>query len=474
MEQSKETSETMEVEDPCIVNKIKLTTPTFNFTSSNTRTSSSTGKKINVDISDAIYKLPFKHGWKRELVYRTSGQSTICNGDVYYYSPTNQKLRSLREIQEQLDILSDEDLTIESFTFIKKPIGINDRSKELIRDANSKLSKKDSFVGVAVRPKKSKTSVQRPPFDNELSDDENNKSSSKRKIVFKNTKSSARLKSKKGKSISESMSTSSSTPEYISEDCQATQSSVSPKVSSPKLEKIDITNTIIKIRTVDLMYDKEIDMYSIFILWLLVLLNQNNYVLNQFIYDRRIKCQTHLICFIDRTPIFKTEETHYEIYAKLNDLSRKNSEMNGSLRKIVTPSTSMQSFNYMAIALRHVFKYLKMDELLSASRVCTAWNIIAMNKTLWQNVCLKNSMVYDWERFVDSIDQQLTDTLDTRCMLMPSKAEDIESFWLRFARAMKRAQKLKFIELYRCPVVVVEDIISSLPQIEVLNATSIK
>jgi len=83
-------------------------------------------------------------------------------------------------------------------------------------------------------------------------------------------------------------------------------------------------------------------------------------------------------------------------------------------------------------------------------------------------------MVYDWERFVDSIDQQKTDILDTRHMLIPSKVEDFKSFWLQFANAMKRAQKLKFIELYRCPVHVVEDIIYSLPQIEVLNATSIK
>ena len=82
-------------------------------------------------------------------------------------------------------------------------------------------------------------------------------------------------------------------------------------------------------------------------------------------------------------------------------------------------------------------------------------------------------MVYDWDRFVDSINQQRTDKLDTRGMLIPSKVEDFESFWIRFSYAMKSAQKLKFIELYRCPVLVVEDIIYSLPQIEVLKATSI-
>jgi len=394
-------SDTLESSELHVPPSLELTTPTFNLTSSNTRMRRSSGRKINVDITDAIFKLPFEHGWKRELVYRTSGESTVLNranrsGDVYYYSPNNRKLRSLREIQEQLDISSDKTLTIESFTFLKQPIGMNDRSKELIRDANSKLSKEDSFVGVAVRPKKSKTPVQRPPFDYELSDDENKKSVSKMKIVFKNAKTSSRSRSKKGNS--ELMNTSSSTPEYISEDWQAIQSSVSPKVS-PKLENIDLNTTTIK---------------------------------------------------------------------------RRNSEMNGSFKVNSSTFTSMQSVNYMVKSLRHVFEYLKTHELLSASRVCTSWNLIAMNKFLWQNVRLKNSMVYDWERFVDSIDNQRTDTLDTRRMLIPTKVDEFENFWLRFSKAMKRAQKLKFIELYRCPTHVVEDIIYSLPQIEVLNATSIK
>lgn len=92
-------------------------------------------------------------GWKRELVYRTSGDSTVSNratrsGDVYYYSPTNRKLRSLREIQEQLNLsLTDNNsLTIKSFTFLKQAVGMNDKSKELIRDANTKLSKVINYL----------------------------------------------------------------------------------------------------------------------------------------------------------------------------------------------------------------------------------------------------------------------------------------------------------------------------------------
>ena len=81
-------------------------------------------------------------GWRRELVYRTSGETADPNGarymcgDVYYYSPSNKKLRSLREIQEQLNISSDKNaLSIECFTLLKQPIGMNDKSKELIRNA---------------------------------------------------------------------------------------------------------------------------------------------------------------------------------------------------------------------------------------------------------------------------------------------------------------------------------------------------
>ncbi|XP_060843940.1 uncharacterized protein LOC132923945 [Rhopalosiphum padi] len=354
------------------------------------------------NIKDDIFKLPFEHGWKRELVYRKSGKSAVVNranrrADVYYHSPNNQKLRSLRDIQEQLDMSSDKtSLTLDCFTFISQPIGLNDRSKELIRNAHFKLFKKNASVSAAVKPKKSKTPKQRPPFDYELKGNGNKKSASKMKIVFKTAKTSSRSSSKKGNA--ESIDTSSSTTEYISENLQAIQSSVSTKVS-PKLENIDLNTTIMK---------------------------------------------------------------------------RRNSEMNGSFKEMSTPLTSMQTFNYMVKALGHVFKYLNTHELLSASRVCTAWNIIAMNKSLWKNFRLKNSMVYDWERFVDSIDQQRTNTLDTRQMLIPVKVDEFKNVWLHFSKAMKRAQKLKFIELYRCPTHVVEDIIHSLPQLEVLNATSIK
>lgn len=56
--------------------------------------------------------------------------------------------------------------------------------------------------------------------------------------------------------------------------------------------------------------------------------------------------------------------------------------MNGALREHPASMANMQSFNDMVNSMRHVFKHLKTHELLSASRVCNAWNIIAMNRVL--------------------------------------------------------------------------------------------
>jgi len=68
--------------------------------------------------------------------------------------------------------------------------------------------------------------------------------------------------------------------------------------------------------------------------------------------------------------------------------------MNGSSSEIVvSPFASMQSFNYMVKSMRYVFQHLKTHELLSASRVCTAWNIIAMNKYL-VSITLKCHIMY--------------------------------------------------------------------------------
>lgn len=58
-------------------------------------------QKAPVDMSNPLYKEPFKYGWKRELVFRASHDSSFKKmADIYYYTPKGKKVRSFREVAE--------------------------------------------------------------------------------------------------------------------------------------------------------------------------------------------------------------------------------------------------------------------------------------------------------------------------------------------------------------------------------------
>ncbi|KAK6634380.1 hypothetical protein RUM43_011781 [Polyplax serrata] len=78
------------------------------------------------------YLKPLEKGWRRELVFRTNCAKAGQQADVYYFHPNGKKLRSCREISENLT----HGLTLEYFTFRKEPIGCGEPS-EVIRNARS-------------------------------------------------------------------------------------------------------------------------------------------------------------------------------------------------------------------------------------------------------------------------------------------------------------------------------------------------
>lgn len=91
---------------------------------------------MSTDLSDPKYLKPFKYGWKRELVWRaTNDNSSKRNGDIYYYTPSGKKVRSMREVAENL---KNKELSLDNFTFFKESLGIEDPEKEIIRDAKNK------------------------------------------------------------------------------------------------------------------------------------------------------------------------------------------------------------------------------------------------------------------------------------------------------------------------------------------------
>ncbi|XP_076172948.1 uncharacterized protein LOC143149451 isoform X2 [Ptiloglossa arizonensis] len=122
-------------------------------------------------------------------------------------------------------------------------------------------------------------------------------------------------------------------------------------------------------------------------------------------------------------------------------------------------------------ALLRIFQYLKVQELLRAARVCKMWRDLAAHPSLWKTVRMKNSQVTDWDGLADTLQRRGTQHLDLRKMLV---AGESDSIWKKFLFVIPRVTSLVKLELCRCPVLVVEEVIKSCPQLEVLSAMSIK
>ncbi|XP_074111840.1 uncharacterized protein LOC141535672 [Cotesia typhae] len=147
-------------------------------------------------------------------------------------------------------------------------------------------------------------------------------------------------------------------------------------------------------------------------------------------------------------------------------------------KKAVVPMVEVDQRQYFMAtvcsgynALTRVFQYLKVQELLRAARVCKMWRDIAVHPSLWKTVRMKNSQVTDWDGLVATLQRHGTQHLDLRKMLV---AAESDSIWEKFVAVIPNVKTLVKLELCRCPVMVVEEVIKACPQLQVLTAMSIK
>lgn len=131
----------------------------------------------------------------------------------------------------------------------------------------------------------------------------------------------------------------------------------------------------------------------------------------------------------------------------------------------------LQNLSYGYNALLYVFQYLKVQDLLRAGCVCTMWRDIASHPILWRTVRMKNSQVHSFEGLANTLKKHGTRHLDLRKMLLPTGGDEI---WPEFSKAIEKVDTLRRIELCRCPASVVEKLAVSNPQLEVVNAVTIK
>lgn len=122
-------------------------------------------------------------------------------------------------------------------------------------------------------------------------------------------------------------------------------------------------------------------------------------------------------------------------------------------------------------ALSRIFQYLKVQELLRAARVCRMWRDLAAHPSLWKTVRMKNSQVTDWNGLAETLRNRGTQHLDLRKMLIVGEADSV---WKMFVTVIPRVTSLVKLELCRCPATVVEEVMKTCPQLQVLSAMSIK
>ncbi|XP_071564177.1 uncharacterized protein [Temnothorax nylanderi] len=149
----------------------------------------------------------------------------------------------------------------------------------------------------------------------------------------------------------------------------------------------------------------------------------------------------------------------------------KNSKRKQNQQELEQQQNFMNSVCAGYHALLRIFQYLKVQELLRAARVCKMWRDLAAHPSLWKTVRMKNSQVTDWDGLADTLQRRGTQHLDLRKMLVAGESDNI---WRKFLTVIPRVTSLVKLELCRCPVMVVEEVIKSCPQLEVFSAMSIK
>lgn len=173
----------------------------------------------------------------------------------------------------------------------------------------------------------------------------------------------------------------------------------------------------------------------------------------------------------------KTFFNNFRIIQKSSDYA---SKIGMNRTQSESTSTSISPFNFSSNFLRnvsdgwdillHTFQFLKVQELQRASRVCRMWRAVAENRSLWKTVRMKNSHVNDWDGFVRTLNRNGTVHLDLRKVLMGNQEES----WREFSEKIGSVSELRGIDLCRCQSAVVESLFVSNPNLQIINAVSLK
>ncbi|KAL3266833.1 hypothetical protein HHI36_010986 [Cryptolaemus montrouzieri] len=420
-------------------------------------TSSPTPKKqkmSSVDLANPNFLKPFKFGWKRELVWRSVGCDIAGkrNGDIYYYSPEGKKLRSMREVAENL---KNKDLSIGDFTFFKEPLGLNDPEKEIIRDAKIKSAylSSSSSTKKASTPKPKKTvspKVLSPKIASPKVEPPPSKPLSP-KIGSPRVNLTKLDISEEGKNLKSSKTINAATTKGTNTTADSGSEGKAQKASTLKVKIGAKAKTEKKVAP----SAKQVTASS----------EEDTPMPAKKVTPRKpVKLAQKPVT---SESSIKPAPTPKKRTLKLNNITNTSSEKSNESHFM---ENYLQNLSYGYNTLLYVFQYLKVQDLLRAGCVCTMWKDIASHPLLWRTVRMKNSQVHSFEGLANTLQKHGTVQLDLRKMLLTN----CDEVWPEFSNNIGKVDTLRKIELCRCPAFVVERLTETNPKLEVVNAVTIR
>ncbi|XP_065081621.1 uncharacterized protein LOC135704122 isoform X3 [Ochlerotatus camptorhynchus] len=377
-----------------------------------------------VNAQDEAFKLPFKFGWKRELVYRANMDGNSKDkGEVYYITPTGKKLRTRNDIVMALH----EGLTMDNFTFMKESVG-GSPDEEIIRSAKSYGS----------TPRRSINSV---PVAELVSDNNLGKRIPKPKMP-------------KGASPPPTSTSRTSLGQSRTPPSSRSNSQTSPKSGASVGGHRGTTTTTVGQKPNENTFNAA----------------KSAKLKNKSDDSRKAVGNAKQVAANNQA------NSRSFIAADLAAISQNNSTRTSSLAAGVEQNRLFASnfFSNVSIGydvLQQTFQYLKVQELLRASCVCRMWNQVANHPRLWRTVRMKNSHVNDWSGLANTLHKNGTKHLDLRKMLISGNSDEM---WHRFAENISHVDNLERIDLCRCSSTVVGNLLKSNPNLKVINALAIK
>ncbi|XP_052902196.1 uncharacterized protein LOC128309769 isoform X2 [Anopheles moucheti] len=393
-------------------------------------------KKVNLPINtqDDIYKVPFKYGWKRELVYRANMEGSKDKGEVYYITPNGKKLRTRNDIVSSLH----DDLTMDNFTFAKEPVG-GTPEEETIRSAKSysnvpKLRDTSSDLGKRI-PKPKMPKGASPP------------------LPTYNARASAHSQTPLSKSAS--MNT------QITPKINATGASLSVGAASGQrgnahgatgASKTNENSGILGKQTKSSGKNRKIS-------------DDGRKMNNNATSGSSSTKQTHYA-----TDRISDDDTSLTVGAGAGTQAHSSSTVtqNGTGRD---PSNFLSDVSAGYTCLMLSFNYLKVQELLRACSVCRMWNHLGNHPRFWKTVRMKNSYISDWAGMIAKLRKNGTKHLDLRKVLNVGSNDEM---WQSFNKHIGQADQIEIIDLCRCASTVVGNLLRSNPNLRVVNALAIK